>query len=130
MAVYTRSHLLKSKKVIIIQSDSGALERLAVGKYVSDAGGGSRVESAEGGRKGDRGGAEVPGHLVGGERCTEVMNLPGPGLPAGSAGMSSRGSVGEGPRFPAWTPGLQLRNCGEPPGPTPRGTHLGLLVST
>lgn len=43
MAVYTRSRLLKSKKVIIIQSDFGALERLPVGKYVSQM----RGEGAE-----------------------------------------------------------------------------------
>lgn len=53
---FTRGHLLKSKKVVIVQSDLRALEPLAVGKYLSHrqgwGGGENRVESASGGGSG------------------------------------------------------------------------------
>lgn len=106
--VYTRSHLLKLKKVIIIQSDFRTLELLTVGKYLSHRWGGrSRVESAEGGKKGDQEGAGVPDGWRGEKRGNELAL--GTGLPAetgeGGWDVSERARWG---RDPGSLPGCRV----------------------
>lgn len=134
--VYTRSHLLKLKKVIIIQSDFRTLELLTVGKYLSHRWGGrSRMESAEGGKKGDQEGAgvpDLPGHLMGGEGRREVMNLPwerGYRQRQGKeAGMCPRGPGGVGTQAPCPDAGFAASELQRALSPTPRGTDLGLCL--
>lgn len=84
-----RSHLLKSKKVIIIQSDFRTLELLAVGKYLSHRWGLGGAEWKALKEKGRRmRGPGVVDHLVGGDQHV------GAGGKGKEIGMSPRVSVG------------------------------------